>query len=273
VQNHDPIANEAPPGARLAEAFQAAQAAWPGTRLDPDRFAARVAEAFASAHPPTALHLTDLYLAAACESGDRAALALFESHIAPAAQRAAARLHTNPAFVAEVVQRTRERLFVGTGKSGPRIRTYAGQGPLCAWVRAVAARVGLDLLREQPHETTLADDAADLAACDPELEYLRERHGADYRAAFASAVGALLPRQRSMLKLHVLHGLQGAQIAAVFHLSSSRVSELLSAARHQLLDHTRTALAERLGTTESEAQSLIHALRSKIQLSLKRLLT
>jgi RNA polymerase sigma-70 factor (ECF subfamily) len=216
-------------------------------------------------------HEAELALARACGIGDADALSHFESQVTPAARRAIRSVLSDPALVDEVLQRLRVSLFLPEGDRRPRIESYAGTGPLGAWVRAVAVRLALDSVRSHPRSATGQSEDL-LARCDLELELLQARHGEDFRAAFSAAARSLPRRGRSMLRLSIVHGLTGSQIGRIFHLSDSRVSETLAAARQHLLDETRFHLAHRLGLTHSRAGSLIGALWSRIELSVRRLL-
>src|SRR5262245_23205825 len=69
----------------IEEAWNAGRAAWPALALDRERFAAYLVRHDA---PAPAKHSSDLYLAAACLAGDRAALAVFDRELLIAARSA-----------------------------------------------------------------------------------------------------------------------------------------------------------------------------------------
>src|SRR4051812_26013639 len=116
----------------------------------------------------------DLTLAAACAAGDASALAAFERDFLPQVPGYLTRLAKQPAFIDEVQQLLREKLFVAK-----KILEYSGQGPLGAWLRVVTVRLALDLLRArgQRMETPLDPDRfAEPLTGSPELELLKSRH-------------------------------------------------------------------------------------------------
>src|SRR5262249_6913258 len=128
--------------------------AWPEVTLDRDRFAAYVSALGPAA---TARFPTDLYLAAACLAGDKAALDRFESDVLAAARGAIQSIDASTAFVDEAVQKLRANLLVGDG-GAPRLALYAGRGPLRAWVGVAAARTALMMRRSQKRQREVVVD-------------------------------------------------------------------------------------------------------------------
>src|SRR5262245_60724104 len=133
----------------LAERLASAEQATPGVSGDPYEFGASLLALLgASAEPRAelgALHVEDMYFVWALANHDRAALARLEREfLAPLARRVSAARDLPPG---ELEQNVRTRLLVGEGDAPPRIGRYAGRGPFGAWLRMVAKRVALDLLR------------------------------------------------------------------------------------------------------------------------------
>src|SRR5690242_20589081 len=86
------------------------------------------------------LHRDDLIWAAALARGDRAALDRYEREIAPiVAAQLAGRGHSADE-IDELQQVLRERMFVAAAGAAPVIASYAGRGPLRAWVLVTAIR-------------------------------------------------------------------------------------------------------------------------------------
>ncbi len=113
-----------------------------------------------------------------------------------------ARRRKPPAFIEEVTQRLREKLFVASDRSRPRIEEYLGRGSLDGWLRVVAVRQALDLddaeKRHQPAPSAPAEEAFGVTA-DPELAYLKERYLPHFRDAFARAMARLKAEERNLL--------------------------------------------------------------------------
>src|SRR5262249_50262336 len=138
-----------------------------------------------------AMHATDLYLACACAQGDPNALRVFERCYMPEATAHLLRAREGEAFADEVRQALRERIFVALDGQLPRIGTYSGRGPLAAWVRIAAVRVASNLQRARKGVTTTFVEPLRSPLPDPELDYLRMRHGRELKRAFEATLVAL----------------------------------------------------------------------------------
>ena len=154
-------------------------------------------------------------------------------------------------------------------------RDYAGRGPLGGWVRATALHAALTLRRQQRHQVPLDEEQLleiPATATDPELRYLRARYQPRFKQAFQASLAALSSRERTVLKMNVLDGLNIDQIGAVYKVHRSTVARWLAQAREQLLKQTRKRLARALEIGGSELASLERVLRSQLDLSLGALL-
>ncbi|MFT3707722.1 MAG: sigma-70 family RNA polymerase sigma factor [Archangium sp.] len=213
----------------------------------------------------------DLELARKLAAGDVAAMQHFEKEVLPKIDVVVRKIDSDSAFLDEVKQALRTRLFVE-----PRaITEYSGQGPLVAWLRTAAGRIALNLLRPEKRQARADSeelDALPFAASGPELAILKGRHHEAFRAAFARAVESLGVRERTALKLNALDGVPLDRIGAMYGCDKSTVSRWLAKANEQLLERTRVALAEELKLQSEEVESLIHALKSQLAHSLVRLL-
>lgn len=213
-----------------------------------------------------AIHAEDLALALRCASG---AFALLEPLLDRVA-RAVARLDESGALADEVKQVLREKLLLPDGARPPRILDYAGQGPLLAWLKAAALRHALNLKR--PRARDAAESEAKLAALpaaqSPELELIRVRHHQQFSEAFAAAMASLTPRERTLLKLHVLDGLPLERIGALYAKDKSTVSRWLSTAHQRLERQTRAHLVRTLQLTPGALESVLRAAQSQLSLSL-----
>ena len=237
--------------------WERGRAAWPALDLPKEAWDAAVST-------PEPTHPEDLYLAVACAQRVAGALLAFEeAFLASRALSAAlARIDPSDAFVDEVRQAVRERLFVQG-----RIGEYAGRGPLAGWTRVVAMRIALDLRprSQQPAPPTVVDS-------DPELQILKERYGKAFEEALAAAFAALDDEQHNLLKLQIVDGLQTAQIAALFRVDRSTVKRRLAECRETLLSATQARLREKLGLSPESFQSLARLVQSQLHLSVARLL-
>lgn len=249
----------------VARAIEQGRAAWPGVEVEPARLAAFLADRPAS-------HLADLYLACACAAGDPAALAAFDARVLPGVAGSLRRLALPADVASEVHQRLRAHLLVG---EPPRIAEYQGRGPLLAWVRIVAVRLGLQWKRatrsDERRTEALAHEPSP-PVLDPALELLRARHGPLFRSTFTAALAELTVEQRNLLQLHLLEDLSLAEIGALHRVSKSTAARWLTAAREALDTGIRRRLQAALGLPAPEVDSLIAALQSRLELSVERLL-
>jgi RNA polymerase sigma-70 factor (ECF subfamily) len=256
--------------------YAAGKAKWPSVPLGPERFVRHLA-----LHLPEGskgvlgqLHAADLYLACACAEGEPLALHAFEQHIL---QRVPSRLGPLPeSTVDEVLQEVRQRLLLGRGDTPPRIADYSARGPLLAWVRIIAARIvgelashqGRQVLFDEPPEVL----ARMLSANDPERVLLREDSRQALAEALRKALAALPERERALLRLHHLHGLTMDRLSAMYRESRSGVARRVAQARERLLELTREELASRLKLAGPEVESLLGLVRSRLDLSLGKLM-
>lgn len=263
--------------AALAEALAAGRAAWPDLALDPHDFIAHLTARLPEGPDPgaavRALHAADLYLACACARGDARALAWFDEHFLSAVGRAWGGRHRLAHLADEVRQALRVRLLVSDGGGPPRIAGYSGRGPLGAWVRMAATRLGLDLVRRERPEAR-GDDELLLEARedDPELQYLKTRYAAELNEALQTTLAALSARTASVLRLHYQEGMTVDAIGTMYRVSGRTVQRWLAEARRTILDETRRLLGERLGLTDSRLDSLIGLVRSRLDISLSQYL-
>src|SRR5262245_56564611 len=203
--------------AALERAWETARAAWPQVELARDAFAVHVRSKLAPAAAPEDVERLDaagLYLACACAHGIASALAEFDLHLLGKVPAFLARIQGSSALPDEVRQILRERLLVAGAGESPRIATYAGDGPLAAWVRVAAVRTALNLLEKMDerlgHDSRAIQAAA--AATTPEQDVSESDQQRMFREVLAQAVSALPAQQRTALRLHFADGLTGDEI-------------------------------------------------------------
>ncbi|WP_224240488.1 sigma-70 family RNA polymerase sigma factor [Hyalangium gracile] len=265
--------------ALLAELLASARAAWPELAVPEATFLRYLAERLpAEGSLPEALrglHATDLYLACACVQGLPLAHVALDTRFLPKVDTAVARVEGSGDGAAEVRQHLRERLLTPEEGRPPRIADYQGTGPLMAWLRAAAVRTALNL-RRSAHRRAHAEEEAiaegSVTGGDLELDYLRRRHQADFRAALSEALASLPARERTLLRLHFVEGLSLERIGAMYQTHKSTVSRWLARAREEVLSQVRGKLAERLQLSADELQSLLRVVRSQLDASLSTLL-
>ncbi len=266
-----------PPSAPIHRAYLAAQAAFPSIALPEAAFAEGVATRIADdpdARGLAFLRTNDLYLALACARGDRAALSVLDEEIFSRLRTGLARAGLRD-VADEAVQQARITLCIGGTELSPQINGYRARGPLSLWVRTATMRIALKL-RTRGDPAIPCDDAIFAAIPDPSeepaIKILRERHRADFLAAFQKALKVLSPEERNVLRLHLLDGVPLEQIGRLYGTHKSTISRWISRARETLAAETRTALAQALNLSPSDLDSLARLLPTLLDASWRTIL-
>lgn len=258
----------------LREQWVRARERWPDIELgEHDYLAHARTHAGGRGDAGTKLHLEDLFLACACARRDEAALRIFESNVLPAADAAVRSLDGADGFVDEVRQRLRTKLLVGDGDSAAKIAEYAGRGPLVAWVTVASVRTGLSLLRETKRAEKYAGDAwAEVLTLpdtgDMEVDYLKGRYRQDFAAGFTDACASLPARDRTILRMHFMDGLNIDQIGRIYGVHRATVARWIAKSRVALLEGTRSYLVKHLALQPAEFSSFDRLIRSQLDVSL-----
>ena len=258
------------------ELLAAGRAAWPEIDLARERFAAYLG-GLGRDGPPDEERGPELYLVCACLAGDGQALAAFDRRYLAQLAGFLHRIDASAPFVEEVRQILRVRLLVDDGERAPRLADYTGRGALASWLRVVAIRAALDLKRariDRPCDDAEIEALAGAPARqDPEMDYIRTRYAAEFRAAIGTAMTELEPRERTLLRLGLVDGLTADQIAGVYGVHRVTVARWLAAAREHLAGRCQRRLEERLHLGPTELRSLLGLVRSQLDLSVRRLLS
>jgi RNA polymerase sigma-70 factor, ECF subfamily len=253
-------------------AFEAGQRAWPGLALALEPFATHLRTLNVPAHllPERA---ADLYIAAACTTGDERAVRRFEAQYLAGAESYVHRLHLTPEQVVEVCQRARIAILVG---ARPLIGRYLGRGSLAAWVRVIVVRTGLALARTLNAVRRKTDeDALDRLVAPglgPEVGAIKERYRERLQDVLKQALSTLDDHEKTLLRLHFLDGLSVEAIARIYRVHRATASRWMVTLRNRVLQQVRAALSLPGKATSSELRSLINLLQSELELSLHRIL-
>lgn len=261
----------------LERALDAAKQASPGVDVPPDVFlrylAARLAGTDASSieQALAAVRTSELYLACACDRGDRVALAIFDRRFVADLDAAVRRMDRSGGAADDIKQVVRQKLFVGEPGGHPKIREYSGRGDLRRWVRAIAVRAAIDAGRaDREVPVPPEDDLFELLsvpADHPEVAHLKQASRAEIKAALREALDTLPERERALLQQYYLDGANLEALAALYHVAPSTVSRSLAKARSTLLLRVRGALMTRLRLTGREVDSLVRLVQSQLDVS------
>jgi RNA polymerase sigma-70 factor (ECF subfamily) len=222
-----------------------------------------------------ALHVSDLYLACACVQRCAGAAEAFASAYALVVENAVCRQLRSTSEQGDVRQRVMEKLLVGTNGGAPRLVQYQGRGALKSWLKAVALREAISLLRKSPREVPVPDDELFERATretSPELEALRNRYRPAFREAFLAAVRALPAKERAMLKQHYVDGLNIDRLGELHGVHRATAARWLEKTRARLFSETHAALRGQLPVETAEFQSVARLIHSQMNISLRQLL-
>ncbi len=257
----------------LEEIVCAATAAWPGVRVPIEEFIRYLGRRLRTDLPPldalSHLHTSDLYLACACSRGDAQAIAAFETRYLTMVDRALAALNVCADAVAEIKQQIRRTLLVAD-PGPPKITDFAGRGDLRGWLRVMAVRDALTMVRRARREQPADDDLLDRAwtpQASPELESLKNLYRDEFKSAVGEAIRSLTMRERTLLRQQFIDGLTIDQLAAIYRVHRATAARWVERARHQVLTTTRAALMKRLTVQPSELDSVMRLINSRLDMS------
>ena len=253
---------------------------WPGVELDDETFvqhlAARVPAGDHQIGPLESVHGEDLFLACACARGVKAAHELFDRRLLSRLPALLSSMNLDRNALDEARQLVAQRLLVAAPGEEPRIADYAGRGPLEGWVRVAAIRCVLNArpaeARHKPVQPSAIEELLGPAVADAELEQIKRQHKEDFVAALRAAAQELSSRERALLALHYVQGVPTIELGPLYGVHRTTVGRWLDSAQQSLLDGTRRQLMARLKLSDTECDSLIALLRSRIELTLGSLL-
>jgi RNA polymerase sigma-70 factor (ECF subfamily) len=245
-----------------------ARACWPALRGDDAEFVAFVRARIDDDAGVAELRLGDLWLAHRCAANDPAALRAFRDMIASELDTVLRDPIAGGIERAELEQRVLERLFADTPRRRARIHDYTGRGPIGRWVYVVATRIRFDMQRKG-REQSLGEEALDDGDDDPELDYFKRHYREAFREAFQGALADLSARERTLLRLHVVHGRSATGIAEVYRVHRATAKRWLASIRERLLEGTRARLQQALSVDARELESIMRLIGSRLEASVR----
>lgn len=264
--------------ALLVELLSAARTAWTGVELSDDEFLGYLAARLPPDAPVAATLrsscVTDLWLACAVSRGDAAALRAFEQHCMRDLEAAIAHLDGGTALVEDVRLAVRERVLSATAGGKAKIADYRGRGDLRGWLRVVAVREALQVLRARRRETPLDRDAilADrLDAAPGDAMTTDERRV--YRDAFEAALATLTPRERNLLRQQYVYGATVDELAALYGVHRATAARWVARVREVVLRRTRRHVGEALRLAGDELDSVMGRIANHLDYSLRHTLS
>ncbi len=238
------------------------------------RAAARLGEAV-SVSAVEALAVEDLYLAHACATGVAGALEQFEERCGKRIRMTVAASTKSDDVRAEAEQRVRSLLLVGGPDAPAKIASYGGQGPLDRWAAVVVQRLVITIVRGEATEQSARDRAAletAVVAEQPESAYAKQRYRSEFDRALRDALATLTERDRALLRLHLISGVEVERIGAIYGVSRSTATRWLADAREAVSAEVQRLLRERLSLSGGDVASLARLVASDVDVSMSRLL-
>jgi len=276
--------------AALHRALDAGRCAWPALPVSSVAFVQHMARHLPEPAAPdaglAALHTADLYLACACLERLDGAIEAFVVRHAPDIEVALRGRRVSAQAADELRQVILDKLLVGRAGKPPKIRDYAGRGPLGGWVRVAAVRTALNFLAQEkgdrlhaeaaargsyPAITGVATAPAAPAAQDPELTFFKSQYRDEVSRALKDALDALPADARNVLRLYFLDGLSIDRIAAVYGVHRATAARWVNRGREALRQRTRLLLGRRLHIGREEVDSLVGLVRSQLDLTISSL--
>jgi RNA polymerase sigma-70 factor (ECF subfamily) len=252
-----------------AVAARAVEAAGYG---DTDRLAAHLATLELDDVPE---HTGDIALAFAAACGEPAAQIELHRQVVHAARVTLPAAGYAEHIVDDTVGELELTLLGDPSKPSPLV-TYRGQSSLTGWLRTLAARTAIRLTQVSRRETPASDSDAALLDRVTASDLTRDLYRSELRAAVRRALAAAITRlsyfDRELLDAFVVRGQHIDAIAKTHAVHRATAARWLARARGTLDRELRKELELDLGASNSEVASILHSVRSSIDLSVERLL-
>lgn len=266
--------------ARLLELYRLGRTAWPTVEVSPQRFTTHLAERLLEPQGDLQTQLSELdaaalYLTCGCLLGLTPALLALEEHFVGELDRVLSRFPGGAPLREEIKQRIRTKLLVAEGGQTPKIGGYTGRGDLSRWLKVVASREALALMRKG-HKEVATEDRLLAEAISPsedqELAYLKAHYRREFKVAFEAALADLSPRQRALLRYQLVDGLSIDDLGAIYGVHRATAARWLERVRGDLLEGTRERLIKGIQIGPAELDSIMQLIQSRLDVSIQRIL-
>lgn len=226
--------------------------------------------------PSNPERLEDAVLVELALARDPRAVTALMTRMGPVLRRACASFLHDGDAIDECIAQLWSRLLVGRDGE-PALASYTPSGSLAAWLRVVATREARRMAVKRAKErrrTDEFDEALDaLVLEDPVIARMKEHYRAILRGAFRRAAASLDADDRTLLRAHTLENQTVESLATVHGVDKSTVSRWLSRARRTLAKRVRDEMQAETGVSDSEYESIVRLVQSRIDFSLSALRT
>ncbi len=138
-------------------------------------------------------------------------------------------------------------------------------------MRASTVREAISLARKSNRELLGKDEyIAGLPALedDPEMVHLKGLYRKVFKAAFEEAFTQLSARDRTLLRYKYCDATTLDEIALLYRVHRATAARWLAQIREQLFSRTRELMKAELATSESELDSIMRVIQSKLDVSI-----
>jgi RNA polymerase sigma-70 factor (ECF subfamily) len=255
-----------PSAMSFQEAYDRGRVVWPKVALTFAQFCRHASRPEIAAEG-LAERPEDLYLAFACLEGDPEALGHFEARCLAGVAPLLRRSRLDRLEIDEIVQNVRVLLLLD---ADAKLKRYSGRGALTAWGRVAAGRLALDFLKQRRNEVPSgsAVERVPEPGDTPELALLRGKDGQLLGEALSAALQGLSERDKTVLRLSYLDGLDIDEIGRVFRVHRATVARWLIVIRAHLAKQVGTRFKLEHNMSPSQLRSFVEVLRPDIALSL-----
>lgn len=231
--------------------------AWPGIELSAEQLAAYVKERTPSGARAAGRELhADLFLACACSLGIAAAREALERSIMADVPKAIRRVSAEPAFVADVAADLRLALLAAADGKPSMLERYQGKGPLRSFVMVLAMRRAIDRKRRDKEIATSPSGLHHVAAANPSTPHLESSELSDaFLVALKEKLATLQPRERNVLRLHIVDGIPAETIARMYGVHRATATRWIGDVKRTVFEETRAALQARFNVSPATFES------------------
>ncbi len=238
--------------------------------------AARVPHGMLIDEVADALPISDLVIAWACvHEVPGGPAALVATHGALIRNTAA---KIGGASADDIVQRVYQNVLVRPSEGAAiGLASYTGQGPLAVFMHVVTLRLALNAVRDESRRKEEEEDELDslpayLLTHDSELELVRAACLPTFKSALQRALSELSPRDRNLLRYTLLDRMSLDDLGKIHGVHRATIARWLASAREQLGERIHADLRDTLRIDPNELASLLRQIRSRLDLSLPRIL-
>ena len=246
-------------------AYARGQTRWPNLSLSPDDFRKHCARLRLDDRQLVA-RAEDLLLVVAVLEQVPGAMAHFDEYLKVAAS-VVARVDRAPSFIDDVTQEVRLKLLTG---DDAKLCTYSATGALVDWLRVIATRVALNLKRSDRLHPD--DDLPEAVLAGQETAQFRHWYLADLHDALEIGFRRLTARERNLLRLHFIDGLNIERIGVIYRVNRATVARWLVAIRTRLFNEVRAELATKHGLDTADVKSLYRIMEHDVHVTISRIL-